>query len=575
MNHCMKYVVLSVFFVLLAFAPPVHAQRMTGAEVNRVINAHIWSTPKWETIAEIREMRENVRQTGNIYGRQPAYRPNYSQGTQVVVMQPQQENTVAETPVTVSSIERSAESSPVTVSSTGMPAQGSPVSVTVSYNSPSGSLPEDIGRTCLPNPVSSSVEVLQSAALRGFRRDFNEAMTQQIEQIRDALTGEEDLSPEVLVARLKEKGATKEQLNELVLALENEEFSAISRIWITSGGDPIEAGKISRSLTLLSLVDSLEQSVEDQGVSADDLRNFKRAFDKSKQDRETEATVKKCLANLGNCVNLLEGFEGDEKQKKPEFVPAPLDEVTVVLYSNWPEGTIKALNENIFIVGTKSVSKKKKLDEKDEAQFLEIVEANLEDWLPQLPMSEKTPIATKSPDRRFTLHNTGSDAIVFTLDGSKKNLAPGTAESYAFPSSGSISVSTTKTRTVSSGGWRGGARQQNYQATQSIPVEVGTVYDCKNVSGSIELSPRMIAIAVDNTSNMQPFHMEINGKAVTVSPGETISIDEGGGSVTVRFARSSDPKDITSYELTESMICQPAISQADGKWALFAVDAMP
>lgn len=571
----MKYfITCAVFFVVtLAGFFSFGQQRLTEAEVNRITNRYIWTTPQWETIAEIRAIKDRVRRTGSPHGHQPGYN---TPRTNVVVVQPPAEP-VAETPVTV------------TVTTTAIPSNSSSsasgVVVTASAGadesisaSASVSVSEQVGLP--PNPTSSNVEPVSSAAFRSLLRDLDEAMTEQTDRIRDALS-DDDLSPEVLIAKLKEKGATKEQQNELILAFENEEFSVVSRLWITAGGDPIEAGRISRTLNLVARLESVEQAIEDDEFSSDDLRHFRRLFDKSKQDRKTEGIVKRCLANLGLFLDLRQRIDEASKRKEAASVAVPEGEAKVVFHSKWPAGAILALDEDTFIVGTKMTGagkeKKRKSEEEGDTEknLLEIVETSLDEYLPRPPVSETAPIASGAAGNRFTLHNTGSEAIVFTLGREKKTLAPGETGSYVATESGSIAVAVTKTRTVSTGGGRrrGGTTQQSYQETQSLAAAAGIAYEGRSVSGVVTLTPLKTEITLDNTENTQPFHLEVDGVVVTVSAGESQMVGEATGAVSIRFARSDDPGDIVSYELTETKTCKPAISTADGKWSLFDQDA--
>ena len=469
-------------------------------------------------------------------------------------------------PVTVTPIDSTSSVPAVTVtsSSSSTPSPGaSGVTVTTS----SGELESaNVNEGCVPNPTIPIVAFVPAQMVRTVQQGIYEALQYQLEQIRDALSAT-DVSPEILSAKLKEKGATPAQLAELIVAIENGEGSAVSRIWITLGGDPVEGSRISRTLNLLALVEEIESAVEEQEFSATDLKDFRRAFDRSKPGKETDKTVKKCLGAMDTLARILELSQNrPKKESQLNEMYAPGGDVTLLLNPALPHKVVMALDESVFVVGTREI--KKSAD--DDIDVLQVAEGSLDDYLGVLPTSEAEPVASGTTSGLFTLKNTSEKDLNFTLGKDKKTLTAGETESYPFPDSGKAVFSVTKTRNASSGGRRGSTKPQSYQDTQELSITKGVTYDCTVESETITLSPHQVQITLDNKQNPYPFNLQVGGEIVSVPPGETQVIGKAEGIVTVRFARSADPNDIAVYEFSQTETYKPAIRSADGRWSLFS-----
>jgi len=226
---------ITMFALMFFFVSPSLGQNLSNAEVNRIVNQYVRDSSRTYTNAEIRALRERVRQTGSPYTRQQTV--------------PQTTTPAAAVTVTASSgsMVTPSSSSGVIVSSgihtASAPSHASDVTVTATAG-----LEEYAQRNheYEPNPTNPTIAIISPQIIRGLGQDIYEAVQFQIEQIREILADLQDITPETLTAKLREKGAEPAHLSELVLALENGESSAVSRIWITAGGDPVEAGSLSR-----------------------------------------------------------------------------------------------------------------------------------------------------------------------------------------------------------------------------------------------------------------------------------------------------------------------------------------
>ena len=567
MRIIIVFISMAVPFVLCASA---FGQRLTEAEVNRITNNYTRSIPERVTGPELRAIKEQVRQTGSPYGWDGYYPP-----AKTVAAPPQTPATVEVGPVIVTPISGGSSVEPVVTAASSSPAgvtvspvgvASSDVSVT-SAETESESANADI--PCIANPTAPTAGFVQAPMKRVLIKEIFAALQFQIERIRDAVS-ETDVSAETLTAHLKEKGATPEQLTELLMAIEEGETSSVSRIWIILGGDPVMGSKISRTIELIVLLDEMESAVEEQGFSSADIRSFKRAFDKSKPSKTAESTVKGCLSAMEALVAALPLCLNRSEDESEYEIYIPENDVIILLYSKWPKGVIQALDAGTFVVGIHGMENA--LKDEDAPDILKVVEGSLGDYIDALPTSESKPVVSDTAIARFTLRNTGSDALDFTLGKEKKTLAAGATESYAFPDSGKIGFSVKKTRTVTSGaGWRQTTQQQSYQEKTELPILRGVTYDCAITSGTPALSPLAVEITLDNQFNPRPFHLVVDNAVVVVAPGETQVIGAA-GVVTVRFARSADPNDVAVYEFTRTSTYVPAIQQADGKWSLFAAE---
>jgi len=562
-----QYIGTSSFFILISMGlmilpTDVFGQRLSEAEVNRIANRYVQSLSQRVSAAELRTIKEQVRQTGS---------PDGWQGGRSVS---------STTPVTVTS---GTAEPVVTVTSSSGGTVSTPSEVTVTSSS---GVSESGERSVWfpPNLTVPVISFVPPQMIKTLWKEIYETLQFQVEQIREILS-ETDVTSEVLAAQLKEKGAKPEQLTELVLALENGEASAVSRIWITAGGDPAEASKIARIVGLVSLLEGIEDSIEEQEISVNDLRNFKRALDKAKLNKETEKAIKSSLGTLENLLKAMELYQNRPKNEPRNDMFVPDGNVLLLLHPKMPGGLVMALDENVFVAGTHGIKKnhaakdeeekdeEEKAEDNDEGDHLKALEGSLENYIAAFPLSQATPVVSGTASGQFTLKNTGTDALDFTVGQSKHTLASGETESYAFPVSGKIEFSVTKTRNTSSGGRRSTARQQNYQDKQEMPIAKGITYDCAVESGTVTLSPQPVEITLDNSLNPYPFYVvEGEGQPVEVLPGETQIIGTAKGIVTVRFARSENPGDFAVYEFTKTDTYKPAIQEVDGKWSLFPIE---
>jgi hypothetical protein len=486
---------------------------------------------------------------------------------QVVVVQ-----STKEQQVTVSSIDSGTSQAKVKTEPVGKSAASTsttkttnitPVAFTETNENESSTQTDDN----IPNSVVPPVLPISSGTVKSTLSSVKDALDEKIGLIRETLS-ESSIPSETILAKLKEKNADAAKQSAMLTAIEEGDAEMVQRIWIDVSGDIKEAGRLSRTIKLLSALDSFAEAFEDEdSFENGNFKDLRKVFDKNKLDKDADKKIKPILSSIALYVEVYEKLFAIRPTKKSknnanaaaisaENINIPEDEVTIIIQPKQNPKEIFAIDETTFLVGKKGESFK-------------IVTETFDNYLPKLPISEEASIVGGNSDNQFTISNPAEnkESIRFSIvDKEKLTLAAGETKSYSTSASGQIKVYVNKTR-VSSSRRR---TTQTYQDVQTLLVKAGVTYDFQvDADKNVQLIPRPVEVTVDNTEGTTTFYLKAENKAATVEASESKVFKADDGILTIRFARSDDVNDTASIDFYQSQTCKPAILSKEGKWSLF------
>ncbi|MDR2756572.1 MAG: hypothetical protein LBC20_12780 [Planctomycetaceae bacterium] len=471
----------------------------------------------------------------------------------IIVQETVQEQNVTVTPVQVETASVTSAGNVTVTSVTSAKTEMLPNNETISRDD-----------TCLPNPVSVQIPLVSAGTAKSTLAAVKESLKQKTEILREMLP-ETNLSLETIITKMKEKNVTVADQSAMITAFEEGDAAAVQRIWIVVTSDIKEAGQLSQAVKLLSALNSFRESIEEEEFSANDFKDFRKTFEKSKLEKETDKKIKPVLNSLTLLVDVHEQLSAFRPSKTAPTVTAttvniPDEKVTLIIHPEQNPKDVFAVNENTFIVGKKG-------------ELLEVVEGTLDDFVQKPVVLDATPITSPATENQITLSNPAENTenVQFGLDNETKTLAVGNYQSYPLPSSGEVKIYTTKKRSVSSGRRRGN-QMQTYQDSQRFPVTAGVTYDfLSDTENGNKIIARPVNITLDNRDGSVPFHLNVDDQPVTIEPSESKTFKADHGILKIQFARSENSGDTVSLNFYKSQTGKPAISKNGNKWALFPV----